>query len=300
MLGKFSGIGGAPMKTSILFPAIAITACVCFSTSSAGDPPAPQTEHGVPKDGTRELRSDGYARWREFARSVTYLQLVGLLEHQKLVDELRISEVNQKRIVEFRQWQRMSRELIDRKEGKKKGPPPPRDPAVGMEALKSANEKAKQLIDEVLSDAGFERLVGLYAQLHGYSSVLRHTEVSKRIGISEQELARMLEKQEHLAENAFEEIRELVRMGAGRDEIAAEFQEMRDSHREMVKSSLTNEQLNALQKLQGEKFEFPREVVDAARGAGGSFRWRPPSKDGPSHRKERLPDQENSTANPKK
>lgn len=242
--------------------------CCADPPSSARDRSSDQSQSG-PLD----PRLDGSVRWREFFKSVTYLDLVRLIEHEELVKELQISDENVKRLNEFRQLHRQNRQLaLNSKE--KKGP------SDGFAAMKIANDQAKLLLKEVLSPERFDRLIGLYAQLHGYSSIVRHEEVAKRIGIPEVDLAILQQKQEARADVAFEDIRELLRMGAGRDEIAAEFKEMRDALRELVEQALTPEQKKSFEKLQGQKFEFPQVVLDESRG---SFRRRPPGKEGDKH-----------------
>lgn len=275
------------MKTAISALVFAITG-ISLSIVCACEPPPGPNQESSPKNGLLDARSYGINRWREFTNSVTYLDLVRMVEHEKLIKELQISEDNAKRLAEFRHQQRQNRpQSPDAKDKRapdakdKRGTHSVRDPAAGIEAMKAANGKAKQLLHDVLQEERFDRLIGLYAQLHGYSSIVRHKEVAQRVGISEADLAKLQERQADLAEVAFEDIRELVRMGAGREEIAAEFKEMRDAQRKLVERSLTQEQKQAFEKLQGEKFEFPLESLDEARG---SFRKRPSGIEGDRHK----------------
>ncbi len=146
-----------------------------------------------------------------------------------------------------------------------------------MEKLtKEANEKSQAILDEVLPPEGLDRLLGLYVQLRGDSSIVGELP-AKKLALSDADKEKIQE--------AINKAREEMRGGRGpgggqpggqpggqggaggfdRDAMMARFAEMQKKSDEAVQAVLTDAQKKAVADLKGAKFDFPESV----RGMGG-------------------------------
>jgi hypothetical protein len=142
------------------------------------------------------------------------------------------------------------------------------------------NEKAEEILDEVLEPKGYDRLLGLYAQLNNYSAVTNEV-IAKKISLSDDSKKKIEEAQAKMREEMMAQFRPGGQGGQGGqegrgnpfgnpEEMRARIEEMRTKAEEAVSSNLTAEEKKAFEDLKGEKFEFPENLRRGIGGFGGA------------------------------
>lgn len=146
--------------------------------------------------------------------------------------------------------------------------------------LKEANEKAKELFDEVLSPEHQKRLMGLLVQQNGNRAATNEL-IAKEIGLDEAGIKKVQEAVAKANEASMAKMRENrpSREGGDGGFDPSRFQEMRENMRKdsdkAIAEALTADQLKALEALKGEKFTFP----EGRFGPGGRPRGTRPGSD---------------------
>ena len=133
--------------------------------------------------------------------------------------------------------------------------------------MKESNEKAQALLDEVLPPEGLDRLIGLYVQLRGDSSVTGELP-AKKVGLSEDDKKKIDEAVQKIRQEAFGQGGRAEGERPSPEQMQARFAEMRKKSDEAALTVMTDAQRKALADLKGAKFEFPESMRNRG-GFGG-------------------------------
>ena len=136
-------------------------------------------------------------------------------------------------------------------------------------ALAEANEKVKEVLDEVVTPENQRRLMGLLVQQVGNAAAANEL-IAKEIGLD----ADGIKKVEAAQEKAGEAMREkMAEMRDGGNFDFSKMREMMDENRkeadEAIAKVLSADQKKKLEELKGEKFEFPAQQFGGRGGPGG-------------------------------
>ncbi len=144
--------------------------------------------------------------------------------------------------------------------------------------MKEMNEKAKELLDEVLSPEHQKRLMGLLVQQNGNRAASNDL-IAKEIGLDEAGIKKVEEAVTKAGEASRAKMQEMMAAarggggGAGGGFDPAKFQEMRDSMQKdtdkAIADVLTDAHKKALEALKGDKFAFPERQQFGRGGPGG-------------------------------
>ncbi|RMF36739.1 MAG: hypothetical protein D6753_18975, partial [Planctomycetota bacterium] len=139
--------------------------------------------------------------------------------------------------------------------------------------LKELNQKAQDILDEVLDPTQLKRLKGLYVQRSGLRAVTNEL-IAQEIGLSEEGRKKVAESLQAAAQEAFGKMREMFQNrgegGFDREAMEKAREEMQAALDKAIKEHLTSDQLAKLEALKGPKFEFPEpQFGRGGPGAGG-------------------------------
>lgn len=257
----------------VLLTLMSCTILVLYSSSEPGFCQDKHEHKGPPFRGV-----DGSKRLEFFRVHASYLELMPLLAVEKVRTELGIGEDGIQDLIAFRddldkQFSQFQSKYRDRDAD--------RDAirSQELEAVKLASSKAEGLIKKLLPGEKLDRLLGLFVQLHGSTSV-RNKLIATRIGVTDEAVQVLRDKIEqkqhdHMADSRakFEEI---FRSGYDPSRFSKVLQEFKQALNEDVSTLLSSDQKTALEKLKGAQFEFPENVF--GRGFAGRGRFGP---DGP-------------------
>lgn len=185
------------------------------------------------------------------------LELAGLLRDEKVQKEVEMTADTYSAI---RDAMPDMRELFSASEGERTA------------KLKEANEKAKEMLDEVLSPEHQKRLMGLLVQQNGNRAAANDL-IAKEIGLDDAGMKKVQEAATKATEEMTAKMREMFSGGGGAGGFDREkMTEMRDNAQKdtdkAIAAVLSAEQLAALEALKGEKFEFSPRTFGGPGGGG--------------------------------
>lgn len=140
----------------------------------------------------------------------------------------------------------------------------------GPEGLAKADEKATELLDEVLTPAQQKRLMGLLLQQNGMRAVTNKL-IAKEIGITEDDAKKIGEKLQESMEGMRDKMREAFQGGGGfdREKMQAMMKDAREEADDAAAEVLSSDQKKKIEELKGEKFEFPERSFGRGGPGGG-------------------------------
>lgn len=193
------------------------------------------------------------------------LELMGLLRMEEVREEIDLStevyEALQKTQPDFRSMRDAS-------------------PEERAEKMKEFGAQAADAMDEVLEPGQQTRLMGLLVQQRGNSAVTNEM-IAEKIGLDADGIKKVKEAVQAAGEEVRksgesmrDEMREIFtsgdreKMGEMREKMQAMMEKAREAGDAAIVKVLTADQKSELEKLKGEKFEFPEQQF-GGRGAGG-------------------------------
>jgi hypothetical protein len=201
-------------------------------------------------------------------------ELVGLLWHDSVQKEVGLSPENYQKIEQLRR-EEFNKVMALRDELK--------DQALSKEEIVKKIIETQAPIDQQLYEllhnpehANFDRLLGIYVQSRSFSAATNET-VAERIGLVGDAYLEYRKARGEIWHQLMDENREkmgnLIREG-DRKKISRLFEEAEKKLNSSLAAKLTNEQRTALQQLEGEKFDLPKQPFDfrgprGRRGGGG-------------------------------
>ncbi|MGB7347996.1 MAG: hypothetical protein WBD20_27475, partial [Pirellulaceae bacterium] len=138
---------------------------------------------------------------------------------------------------------------------------------------KKAESAAKDVIDEALTPKQLNRLLGLLVQQSGYAAA-QNTLIAEKIGLDADGIKKVAEAVSESRTKMFEKMRESRGAGGGgeRPDFAKMMADMREGSDEVVAKVLTKDQVQQLDEMKGEKFDFPAPQFGGRGGPGGQDR----------------------------
>ncbi len=130
----------------------------------------------------------------------------------------------------------------------------------------------KQLLDDILDPDQQERALGLLVQREGVRSVMSSEKIAEAIALTEDQKKQMAEKEKENGADMQKAMEEMRGGGGGQFDFAGmrtKMEEMRKKSEERLASALTKEQMDKLDKMKGDKFEFPQPSFGGGRGGPG-------------------------------